>query len=124
MTGSYTTRGERGATPVIGRFGPLEPVGGDPAWLPAPRHGATARLESLLELGDETARKRLLEGHLELGALLARRLAPTWMRPIDAIQEANVVLARLVDDKSVALPVRELTSALIRHYDGIERRTS
>lgn len=74
--------------------------------------------------GDESARKRLLEGHLEVVALLALRLAPRWMRPIDAIQEANVVLSRLLDDKSVAVPVRELTSALIRHYDEIERRTS
>lgn len=74
--------------------------------------------------GDDSARKRLLEGHLVIAALLALRLPPRWMRPIDAIQEANVVLNRLLNDESVAVPVRELTSALIRHYDEIEGRTS
>lgn len=74
--------------------------------------------------GDETARTRLLEGHLEVAALLALRLVPKWMRPIDAIQEGNIVLGRLLDDKSVPVPMRELTSALIRHFDEIERRTS
>src|SRR5437016_2392508 len=62
--------------------------------------------------GDELARKRVIEGHLELTALLALRLAPDWLRPLDAVQEANLVLVCLVDDPSVAHPAGSLTEAL------------
>jgi hypothetical protein len=64
--------------------------------------------------GDATARKRLFDSYLELAALLALRLGPVWMRPLDAIQGANVVLGRLLDDGSVISPVRELTPVLVK----------
>jgi DNA-directed RNA polymerase sigma subunit (sigma70/sigma32) len=72
--------------------------------------------------GDEGARTRLVNGYLELVALLALRLAPIDMRPLDAIQEANVVLIRLLEDESVTAPSAALTSALVRHYEEIQRR--
>jgi hypothetical protein len=45
--------------------------------------------------GDESAKRELVEGYLELSAMLATRLGPEWMRPLDAIQEANVVMTRV-----------------------------
>src|SRR6202035_4382290 len=69
--------------------------------------------------GDETARRRAVEGHLELTALLALQLAPEWLPPLDAIQEANVVLTRLIDDPSVSHPARVLTARLLEHYDEL-----
>jgi DNA-directed RNA polymerase sigma subunit (sigma70/sigma32) len=71
--------------------------------------------------GDEAARKRVIEGYLELIAVLAIRLAPDWMGSIDAIQEGNVVLTRLVDEMSVARPAVRLTDALLAHFEGLER---
>lgn len=86
----------------------------------------TAENESLLLAatrdGSEETKKRLVEGYLELVAFLALRLAPLDMRPLDAIQEAPVVLMRLLEDKSVAAPAHELTPALVRHYGEIQRR--
>jgi DNA-directed RNA polymerase sigma subunit (sigma70/sigma32) len=72
--------------------------------------------------GDESARRRVIEGHLELAALLALRLAPTWMRPLDAVQEANLVLIRLIDDTSVDHPAARLTDTLLAHFAEITRR--
>lgn len=72
--------------------------------------------------GDEPARKRVIEGHLELTALLALRLAPEWLRPLDAVQEANIVLVRLIDDPSVAHPAARLTDALLAHFAEVTRR--
>jgi hypothetical protein len=72
--------------------------------------------------GDDAARSRVIEGYLELTALLAARLAPDWMRSIDAIQEANVVLTQLVDDKSVPRPAVRLTGELVAHFEDLERR--
>ena len=72
--------------------------------------------------GDEPARKRVVEGHVELTALLALRLAPDWMRPDEAVQEANIVLVRLIDDASVDRPAVRLTDALLAHFDEVTRR--
>ena len=66
--------------------------------------------------GDEAARRRVIEGYLELTTLLALRLAPEGMRPLDAVQEANVVLMRLVDDASVDRPAARLTDALVKFF--------
>ena len=73
------------------------------------------------EGGDE-ARTRVMQSHLELAALLALRLAPDWMSPLDAIQEANIVLAHLVDDGSVARPAARLTDALVAQFAEVSRR--
>jgi DNA-directed RNA polymerase sigma subunit (sigma70/sigma32) len=72
--------------------------------------------------GDESARRRVIEGYLEVTALLALRLAPDWMRPLDAIQEGNIVLLRLVDDVSVAVPAARLSEALVAHFAEVARR--
>jgi len=72
--------------------------------------------------GDHDARKRVIEGNLEVAARLALRLAPDWMRPIDAIQEANLVLARLVDDGSGGQPADRLSDELVNHYAGVSRQ--
>src|SRR5438309_10068136 len=69
--------------------------------------------------GDQRARKRLIEGHLELTALLAIRLAPGRMRPLDAIQEANLVLIRLVDDPSVTRLAARPPDALLERFDEL-----
>jgi DNA-directed RNA polymerase sigma subunit (sigma70/sigma32) len=71
--------------------------------------------------GDEEARQRVIEGYLELTAVLAIRLAPDWMRSLDAVQEGNAVLTPLVDDTSVPRPAVRLTDALLAHFEGLER---
>lgn len=71
--------------------------------------------------GDEAARRRVIEGYLELVTLLALRLAPEGMRPIDAIQEANLVLLRLVDDASVDRPAAHLTDAILALFRRLDR---
>jgi DNA-directed RNA polymerase sigma subunit (sigma70/sigma32) len=72
--------------------------------------------------GDESARRRLIESYLEVTALLVLRLAPDWMRPLDTIQEGNIVILRLVDDASVADPAARLSDALVAHFAEVTRR--
>jgi hypothetical protein len=64
----------------------------------------------------------LADVYLELTALLALRLAPDWMRPLDAIQEGNLVLLRLVDDASVGQPATRLSDAMLAHFADVGRR--
>ena len=78
-----------------------------------------ALARSRTRAGDETARRRLIEGYLELTALLAIRLAPDGMRPLDAIQEANLVLIRLVDDTAVTRLAARLTDAIVERFDEL-----
>lgn len=63
-------------------------------------------------VGDPEARQRLIEGHLELTALLAWNLRPVWLAPVDAVQEANLILVRLVEDPACATPGAEIAAAL------------
>jgi len=72
--------------------------------------------------GDHDARKRVIEGNLEVAARLALRLAPNWMRALDAIQEANLVLVRLVVDGVGGQPADRLSDELISHYAEVSRR--
>jgi DNA-directed RNA polymerase sigma subunit (sigma70/sigma32) len=72
--------------------------------------------------GDDDAQRRVVEGHLELAALLALQLSPEWLPPLDAIQEANVVLSRLIDDRSVPSPASALSARILEHYRELERR--
>lgn len=64
----------------------------------------------------------MIEGYLELTALLALRLAPDWMRPLDAIQEGNIVLIRLVDDAAADHPAAHLTDAMLTHFVEVSRQ--
>jgi DNA-directed RNA polymerase sigma subunit (sigma70/sigma32) len=78
-----------------------------------------AHLLSASRNGDQAAKERLVESYLELVALLALQLAPSSLSPLDAIQEANLILIRLIDDPSVAQPAREITPLLVRRYGEI-----
>lgn len=69
--------------------------------------------------GDRAARKAVTESYLELAAMLALKHRPPGMREIDAIQEANVVLMRLIDG-SADRPAAELPDAVRRHLDGLD----
>ena len=69
--------------------------------------------------GDEHAMRELIEGHLLRAAELGVGLAPDWMSPLDAVQEANLVLMRLLSDASVPSPLQALPGAIRRHLRGI-----
>lgn len=69
--------------------------------------------------GDQEAMRRLIEGLLERAAKLALELAPATMRPIDAIQEANVVLVRLLSDAAVPDPLVALAGAIRDHLESL-----
>ena len=62
--------------------------------------------------GDAESKRRLIEGHLELTAMLAWSLRPVWLAPIDAAQEANLILVRLIEDQTCPVPLAELIPAL------------
>jgi hypothetical protein len=65
----------------------------------------------------ENAKNKVIRGYLPVTALLALHLAPAWMSRLEAIQEANIVLMRLVKDPSVPRPLAAaLTSALVKRY--------
>jgi DNA-directed RNA polymerase sigma subunit (sigma70/sigma32) len=70
--------------------------------------------------GDEEAHRRVIEGYLELTAILAVRLAPRWLGWLDAVQEANLVLLETVNDDSVAVPASCLADRLLEHFDSLE----
>jgi DNA-directed RNA polymerase sigma subunit (sigma70/sigma32) len=69
--------------------------------------------------GDKDAERRVIEGNLELTALLALRLAPSWLGPIGAIHEANLVLVRTVGDVAVDQPATVLAGRLVRHFETL-----
>lgn len=74
--------------------------------------------------GDAAARTALIEGYLELAAMLALRLAPEWMRPLDAIQEANVVLVRMMEEDDHAVLGAVLPTRLLAHYESLPPPTA
>jgi hypothetical protein len=69
--------------------------------------------------GDATARKRYIESLLLEAATVATGECPPGMRPLDAIQEANVVLVDLVDDSQLPDPATALVEAVRRHLSSI-----
>ena len=69
--------------------------------------------------GDELARRQVLQGNLELAAVLALRLAPPWLAWLDAMQEANLVLLQTVDDDSVAVPATCLASRILDYFNSL-----
>src|SRR5260370_2406488 len=66
--------------------------------------------------GDQEALHRVVKHHLLPTALLALELAPLSAPPLDAIQEANLVLLRLVER---GLSGNELRSALADRLPGL-----
>ena len=82
---------------------------------------ASIRLENEDELiqsaanGDNAATSVLVESYLSLAAELGMRLAPARMSRLNAIQEANLVLVRLISSGARSLPV-ELGRAIADHF--------
>jgi DNA-directed RNA polymerase sigma subunit (sigma70/sigma32) len=68
--------------------------------------------------GDKTARRALIQSHLELAADLATRLAPRGMDQLEAIQEANLALMRCVE--AGLEPAISLGSAIRSRFDELE----
>lgn len=75
----------------------------------------TAALLEQARDGDAEARSRFIDSLLPLTATVAVRERPAWMQPLDAIQEANVVLINLVDNPEVADPGQVLAGAVQTH---------
>jgi DNA-directed RNA polymerase sigma subunit (sigma70/sigma32) len=69
--------------------------------------------------GDAKARQQLIESYLYIAALLGLRLARPTMNPLDAIQEANIVLLRLIDAGVEKLAV-ELGPAIEKHFAAFD----
>jgi hypothetical protein len=67
------------------------------------------------------ARESLVEGCLATTAFLALNLAPSWMSDLDAIQSANLILSKLIEDPLVSNPVARLTPEILKRYEEIER---
>jgi RNA polymerase primary sigma factor len=65
--------------------------------------------------GDEKARQQLIESYLSITAEIGLRLARPSMKPLDAIQEANTVLLRLID-AGVEKRAVELGPAIEKHF--------
>ncbi|HEY7107478.1 MAG TPA: hypothetical protein VH986_13810 [Acidimicrobiia bacterium] len=68
--------------------------------------------------GDTDARARVIEGSLELAALLAWKLRPDGWRAADAVQEANLLLISLVDDPAIDNPALRLADAINGFFRG------
>lgn len=66
----------------------------------------------LARQGNEQAFRQLVEGQLELVALLALSACPSSILPLDAIQEANIFLVNLIKDGTVADPTLALAAGL------------
>lgn len=82
---------------------------------------SSAAEKSLIELarkGDRNAKKKLVEAHLRWAAILADLLKPDTVSPIDAIQEANLVLMRLIDREDVESIGSELGNAVKAHFNS------
>jgi hypothetical protein len=91
---------------------PLKRYLADIRALPTIDSAALAELLPRARAGDADAETQVLQGLLELTAVLTRHLAPPTLAPLDAVQEANVVLMALVRDPDVPSPVLALPSAL------------
>ena len=89
------------------------------AAFPVPDSDTKAALLSDARQGDEVARKRLIEGLLAFIANAATAGRPEGMPAIDAIQEANVVLTRLVDNPAVPDPRAVLRQAVAAHLRSL-----
>ena len=81
-----------------------------------PEGAEAARLLAQARAGDDRARTRFIQGLLEYTAGCAVAHAGGDRSELDAIQEANLVLMRLVNDVDVADPRAALPSALGQHF--------
>jgi hypothetical protein len=69
--------------------------------------------------GDEVAKSKAIQGNLELAAVLALRFAPAWLDAVKAIQEANLVLLRAVEDAGCVAPSIELAERIHLHFEQL-----
>ena len=97
---------------VVRAIPPLRPVD-EPDVLAAARRGGD-------DEASHAAGQRAIEGYFQVTTLLAMHLAPVGVDPMKAIEEAHLVLMRLVFDPTVPSPVVALTPALVRHYAEVK----
>lgn len=80
-----------------------------------------ATLIKLARDGEQSAKRKLVEANLKWAAILADLLKPDSVSPIDAIQEANLVLMRLIDRPDAHSIGGELGNAVKEHFDSTYR---
>jgi hypothetical protein len=68
--------------------------------------------------GDKEARQAVIVSHLSLAAELGLRLASPELEPLRAIQEANLVLMRVV--AAGESPVRVLSARISQHFETLD----
>jgi hypothetical protein len=73
------------------------------------------RLVKAARQGDEKAKHQLIKSYLSITAEIGLRLARPTMTPLDAIEAANIVLLRLIDEGVEKLAV-ELGPAIEKHF--------
>jgi len=69
--------------------------------------------------GDKGTESQAIQGNLELAAVLALRLAPELLDAVEAVQEANLVLVRAVDDAQCVAPSIELAERIHLHFEHL-----
>ena len=79
----------------------------------------SAMLESARS-GDVEARETLVRAYLYRAAEIALRLAPEGFDKLDAVQEANIVLVRLVDQAPQPSIAHHLELAIRNHFGTLD----
>lgn len=69
--------------------------------------------------GDRVAKKRVVTSYLARTAEIALRIRPGRLPPLDAIQEANLVLIRVIEDPFVRKPRRALERRIAEHFHDL-----
>ena len=76
-----------------------------------------AELRRRARAGDKAVCKELITSYLSLAAELGLRLAPNRLTELEAIQEANLVLMRVVtDEESPAVTLGPCLAAHFNHF--------
>ena len=93
---------------------------GFPRLAPAKEERLLARVR---QHQDQKASRRVIESYLARVSEIALRLRPDWLSAPDAIQEAIVVLRRLIEDPNVRYPAPLLEDEIKRHFARFGRPT-
>ena len=75
-------------------------------------------LVQLARSGDKKARRALVISYAHIAAELGIRLARPWMEPLEAIQEANFVLMKIVNEGRDQ-PAAALGPAIQEHFGSL-----
>ena len=86
-------------------------------------HAKAPELLKAARQGDPKARKQAIHAYRELAAIIALHLGSTKMAPEDIVQEAMLILERLIDDGSEPL-VPELAPAIAQALREAESNMS